>query len=116
MRDLTVTEAAKMVGVSRARVYQRITGQAGGWDPGRPLPAILVRSTSRGARNGRQMRVDFHLAMEWRQERLAAGLSVGPIPASDPEDAVPAPPPMPAKMTEPTEPVVTIGLPVVSPF
>jgi hypothetical protein len=116
MRDMTVTEAAKMIGVSRARVYQRITGQAGTWDPGRPLPAILVRSTSRGARNGRQMRVDFSLALEWRQERLAAGLEVGPIPAADPEDAVPAPPTMPAKTDEFEMPAMTIGLPTVTIF
>jgi hypothetical protein len=113
---MTVTEAAKMIGVSRARVYQRITGQAGTWDPGRPLPAILVRSTSRGARNGRQMRIDFALALEWRQERLTAGLEVGPIPAADPEDAVPAPPVMPSKHDAMDEPTVTIGLPTLTPF
>jgi hypothetical protein len=116
MRDLTVTEAAKMVGVSRARVYQRITGQAGGWDPGRPMPVILVPCTSRGARNGRQMRIDFDLALEWRQERLTAGLPVGPIPDADPEDAVPPPPVKPPKTAEPASPVVPIGMPSVRIF
>lgn len=114
MRDLTVTEAAAMIGVSRARVYQRITGQAGTWAAGKPLPAILVRSTSRGSKNGRQMRVAFDLAMQWRQERLAAGLAVGPVPAMETGDDIPAPPAKPSRVTE--EPAIPIGMPTVSPF
>ena len=51
-RDLTVTEAARIVGVSRARVYQRISGLAGGWVAGKPLDATPKRSSNRGARDG----------------------------------------------------------------
>lgn len=105
--EITVTEAAKLIGVSRARVYQRITGDAGGWDAGRPLEAMPRPSTGRGHRNGRTLKIALDVALAWRDERQAAGLDVGPIPAHY-LDELPAPKP-------PTMPRI-IGMPNLSPF
>ena len=70
-RDLSVIETAALVGVSRARVYQRITGFPD-QGAGRPLAVVL--------QGGRQ-RIPIAEAMRWRQERLAASFAVGPWPA-----------------------------------
>jgi hypothetical protein len=110
--DLSVAQAAKLVGVSRARVYQRITGYAGAGDSGRPIDA-LIRTTNRpGTRLGRQFRVPLEAALEWRAERELQGLAVGPLPegvtapvvSDDPHALPPDAQPLP------------IGLPVFRPF
>lgn len=105
--ELSVAQAAKLIGVSRARIYQRITGDAGGWDAGRPLEATPRPSTGRGHRNGRTLKIALDVALAWREERQAAGLEVGPVP---PEylDALPAPKP-------PAMPRI-VGMPNLSPF
>jgi hypothetical protein len=111
--DLSVAETAKLVGVSRARVYQRITGYAGAGDSGRPIDA-LIRTTNRpGTRLGRQMRVPLEAALDWRAERQLQDLPVGPLPdwytespevLDDPRTLPPDAQPLP------------IGLPVFRPF
>lgn len=101
-----ITQAARMIGVSRARMYQRITQQAGGWTPGRPFPAETGAPISAGARNGKQIRVALADVLAWRAEREAAGLPVGPIPDTLAEHIVPDPPTIPP----------IIGLPTISPF
>lgn len=105
--EITVTEAAKIIGVSRARVYQRITGDAGSWDAGRPLPATVRPSTGRGHRNGQTLRIALDVALAWREERQTAGLDVGEIPPKY-LDYVPAPKP-------PAMPRI-VGMPNISPF
>jgi hypothetical protein len=69
-RDLSVIETATLVGVSRARVYQRITGKPA-LGAGRPLPVTV---------SGGVQRVPIIEAMNWRMDRLAEGLPVGPLP------------------------------------
>lgn len=110
--ELSVTQAAKLIGVSRARVYQRITGEAGGWDAGRPLPAASRPSEGRGTRNGRQLKIELDVALAWRAEREAAGQPVGPLPDALAEHATPTPPPVP-----PVAPIaMPVGMPNFSPF
>lgn len=111
--DLSVAETAKLVGVSRARVYQRITGYAGAGDSGRPIDA-LIRTTHRpGTRLGRQMRIPVEAALAWRTERELAGYAVGPIP-----DGITTPPPVlddPHSLPPDAQPL-PIGMPVFRPF
>lgn len=105
--ELSVTAAAKIIGVSRARVYQRITGDAGSWDAGRRLEASARPSKSRGHRNGKMFQIALDVVLTWRAERLAAGLEVGPIPPEyQTHEPIPKPPAIP--------PIV--GLPNLSPF
>lgn len=105
--EIPVTAAAKMIGVSRARVYQRITGDAGSWDAGRPLEASVRPSKSRGHRNGKMLQIALDVVLAWRAERLEAGLEVGPIPPEyQSHEPIPKPPAIP--------PIV--GLPNLSPF
>lgn len=119
-RDLTVAEAARIVGVSRARVYQRISGMAGGWVAGKPLDATPKRSSNRGARDGQQLTISVEDVMAWRAERMEAGADVGELPGHLAEWEVILPPPQPpivpltAKEPPPAAPAV--GLPIVSPF
>lgn len=116
--DLSVAEAAKWIGVSRARVYQRITGYAGQGDAGQPLD-VVVRTTHRpGTKMGRQFRVPIATALKWRAERQARGLPVGVIPdgvsleapAASVAAVAPPPPPTPDVSDAP------VGMPTVSPF
>lgn len=105
--ELSVTAAAKIIGVSRARVYQRITGDAGTWDAGRPLEAVARPSNKRGHRNGKMFQIALEVVLEWRAERLAAGLDVGPVPPQyQSHEPIPKPPTIP--------PIV--GMPNLSPF
>jgi len=111
MPDLSVAEAARLIGVSRARVYQRISGNAGSWDAGRPIEVVIRAAVSRGVKNGRQLRVDVETALTWRAEREAAGLPVGPVPPALADYVIPVPPPPPAII-----PLSAVGLPTVTPF
>lgn len=93
---ISVALAARMVGVSTARVYQRI-------DPngeGTRIPAITEQ---RATRDGRPMvprfRLDLRDVLTWRAERLAQGLDVGPVPEGYTPEVTPA-----------------IGLPTARPF
>ena len=70
---MPVAVAARLIGVSRARVYQRISGKAGTWTAGAPLAATIGKSGSKGARNGRQLRVSLSDALAWRAEREGKG-------------------------------------------
>lgn len=86
--DLSVSEAAILIGVSRARVYQRITGYAKDGKAGRPLD-VVVRTTNRpGTRLGRQIRIPLASALAWRAERQASGLTVGQLHAEPPAPVV----------------------------
>lgn len=108
---LPVTVAAKLIGVSRARVYQRVTGASGGWSAGRPLEATATPSKGRGHRNGTQLKIALDVALAWRDERIAAGETVGEIPPEYLDAAArhaPAPKP-------PTIPRI-VGMPNISPF
>lgn len=101
--ELSVTEAAKIIGVSRARVYQRITGDAGS----RQLEASARPSKRRGHQKGKMLQIALDVVLTWRAERLAAGLEVGPIPPEyQTHEPIPKPPAIP--------PIV--GLPNLSPF
>ena len=112
--DLSVAEAATLIGVSRARVYQRITGYAGQGDAGQPLD-VVVRTTRRpGTKMGRQFRVPIQTAMAWRAERQANHLPVGPVPPAI-AAALSTMPPQPIAPA-PDAPVGAVGLPSVSAF
>ena len=63
--DLSVAEAADFIGVSRARVYQRVTGTAGAWDAGRPLPSVLRETNRPGTKAGHQRRISIADALAW---------------------------------------------------
>lgn len=107
--DLSVSEAAAYIGVTRARVYQRLTGYAGAWDAGRPLNSI-VRDTGRpGTRNGRQKRIAIEDALAWRTEREQAGLPVGPVTPT----ILAA---LGAALNDPIATAPTVGLPAITPF
>lgn len=119
-RHLTVPVAARIVGVSRARVYQRISGLAGGWVAGKPLEATPKKSTNRGAREGKQLTISVEDVMAWRAERMEIGAEVGPLPAELADWEVVLPPPLP-----PVIPVTAedkrlqesaVGIPIVTPF
>ena len=104
--DLSVAEAADFIGVSRARVYQRVTGTAGAWDAGRPLPSVLRETKRPGTKAGHQRRISIADALAWRMERETKQQPVGPItPAIDLALA---------KYREATAPPV--GLPAITPF
>lgn len=100
--DLSVTEAARLIGVTRARVYQRarLPGVDGG---GRPLASDLrtdVPLRGVGVSRGEQIRIPLADALVWRSERAAQGLPVGPLPESvTPSDDPPA-----------------VGMPSIRPF
>lgn len=77
--DLSIAEAATFIGVSRARIYQRVTGRAGGWDAGRPLQSILRETKRPGTKAGQQRRISIADALAWRMERETKQQPVGPI-------------------------------------
>jgi hypothetical protein len=106
--EMSVAAAARMLGVSRQRVYQRVAG-AGAEDNkhGRPLDATVRPSEGRGTRDGVQIRIELDVVLAWREERIAAGLPVGPIPAHLWRDVVPKPPEIPATFS---------GFPNINPF
>lgn len=107
--EMSVAAAARILGVSRQRVYQRIAVAAGGdGEHGRPLEATVRASNGRGTRGGQQLRVELDIVLAWRAERVAAGLPVGPIPAQFWRDVVPLPPEIPAQPFS--------GLPNLNPF
>lgn len=109
-----VSEAARIIGVSRARVYQRIAQPDGGWNPGRPLDAETGPPMARGARDGKQLRVKLVDVLVWRHERETAGQPVGPLPVR-PLPVIPAM--LEPAITETANPSVsTIGLPAITPF
>ena len=96
--EMSVAAAARILGVSRQRVYQRIAVATGAADTehGRPLEATVRASGGRGTRGGHQLRVELDIVLAWRAERVDAGLPVGPIPAQYWRDVVPQPPEIPA--------------------
>ena len=97
--DLTVLEVARLVGVSRARVYQRCC------DPeaqnSRPLNSMQVLSNN--VRGGVTRRIPVAAALAWRNERIASGDRVGPLPDW-----------MAVRRSEPVEPLAVVA-PVVAP-
>ena len=102
--EIAIADAARIIGVSRARVYQRVRDAAA--MASRPLPAHTRASRARGNWGGKLWFLDIEDVLAWRAEREAAGLPVGPIPASIADHLVTAPPQIP--------PIV--GMPNFSPF
>jgi hypothetical protein len=103
---LSPSEVAEIVGVSKARVHQRITGEPRDTS-GTALDAELVRTglTTR-------YRVPVDAALAWRAERAAQGLAVGPLSnellAADRERM--------ARQMRTTTQAAPIGLPIIRPF
>jgi predicted DNA-binding transcriptional regulator AlpA len=82
-RGYTVPETAEAVGVSSARVYQRISGEHAPRGAGKLLKA---RTVKRGVRTGRgrgsgqgiaRLLVPESAVNQWRNERIQRGLPVG---------------------------------------
>jgi hypothetical protein len=67
--DLSVAEVAAMVGVTRARVYQRINGETGGGESARRVGCLP--SHRRALTPGVRMvtRVPLHAAIAWGERR-----------------------------------------------
>ena len=67
--DLSVAEVAVLVGVTRARVYQRINGETGAGEPARRVGCLP--SHRRVLTPGGRMvtRVPLHAALAWRERR-----------------------------------------------
>ena len=108
---LPIGAAATIIGVSRARVYQRV-GQYHGWVPGKPLPSVPGATKRPGPTNSThgkaQLLVQLSDVLAWRAEREAAGLAVGPLPDELAEHILPEPPPLPSPDV--------IGLPTFRPY
>jgi hypothetical protein len=104
--DLSIAEAATFIGVSRARIYQRVTGRAGQWPAGRPLQSILRETKRPGTKDGHQRRISIADALAWRMEREVKQQPVGPI--------TPEMNSLLAKYREMTKPPV--GMPAINPF
>lgn len=116
--DLSVTETAALVGVSRARVYQRITGYAGAGDAGRAIDTVIRETGRPGTRRGQQMRIPLAVALQWRTEREAAGQAVGEIPA-EVQDQLVIDPPLPPSLSGGRTNGVSgepVGMPAIRPF
>jgi hypothetical protein len=111
--DLSVLDVARLVGVSRARVYQRCIDPAA--QNSRPLSSMQVLSNS--VRGGMTRRIPIAAALAWRNERLASGDPVGPLPdwlavrRSEPVEPLAV---VASVVVEPDPPAV--GLPVFRPF
>lgn len=106
---VSVSAAARIVGVSTARVYQRISETA----EGTRIPAVTVPVSSKGRELTPRLRVDIVTVLEWRREREVLGQEVGPVPPAYQAYVVPLPPPRPAPIETPFGPV---GLPATRPF
>ena len=107
--DLSVTEAARLIGVSRARVYQRTGSPAA--TSSRPIASATrddVPLRGVAVARGRSLRIPLADALIWRAERAAQGLPVGPMP-----HAAPSIPDAPSDQTPEPSPV---GLPSFRPF
>jgi len=78
--DLSVTEAARLIGVSRARIYQRTNAlhREGRLLPTQTRTDVPLRGVA--VQRGRQIRIPLADAIIWRAERAAQGLPVGPLP------------------------------------
>jgi hypothetical protein len=104
--DLSVTEAARLIGVSRARVYQR--ARADETTASRPIASATrddVPLRGLAVARGRSLRIPLADALIWRAERAAQGLPVGPVPHGTPVAAPELP-----------EPASSVGLPSFRPF
>lgn len=106
---VSVSAAARMVGVSTARVYQRISETA----EGTRIPAVTVPMSSKGRELTPRLRVDIVTVLEWRREREVLGQEVGPVPTAYLTYVVPLPPPRPAPIEHAPS---SVGLPATRPF
>ena len=107
--EVSVAAAARMIGVSRARVYQRVaSAMTDAGNHSKPLDATIRAAGGRGTRAGVQIRIELDVVMAWRDERIAAGLPVGAIPAQYWRDVVPKPPEIPVQPFS--------GMPNLNPF
>jgi hypothetical protein len=110
--DLSVTEAARLIGVSRARIYQRTNAlhREGRLLPTQTRTDVPLRGVA--VQRGRQIRIPLADALVWRAERQAHGLPVGPMPHGvtlEDEGIV-------AHDLPTTEPEPVVGLPTFRPF
>ena len=76
--ELSIAEVAELVGVTRARVYQRVNGKTGCGEPARRVSCLT--SYKREVTPGGRMviRVPLHAALEWRERRKAAAMEGQP--------------------------------------
>ena len=72
--DLSIAEVAALVGVTRARVYQRVNGETGAGEWARRVGCLP--SHKRAVTPGGRIvtRVPLSAAMEWRDRRKAAAM------------------------------------------
>jgi hypothetical protein len=108
--DLSIPQVAALVGVTKARVYQRINGETGAGEVARR--AGCLPSHQRALTPGARMvtRVPLDVALAWRAERMAQGHAVGEAPY-ELLDQLLAPPPVPTLPAPPS-----VGLPRFTPF
>lgn len=99
--DLSILEVAALVGVTKARVYQRLA------DLINPLPS-LKRVVTQGTRA--VTRVPIEAALAWRADRFEHGHAVGPAPLELLDQLLVPPPPILIM------PSIQIGLPRFTPY
>jgi hypothetical protein len=67
--DLSVAEVAAMVGVTRARVYQRINGETGGGESARRVGCLPSHRRALTPGGRLVTRVPLHAAIAWRERQ-----------------------------------------------
>lgn len=79
-----IAEASRIVGVTRARVYQRVNGVTGaGEDAPRAERIPSTQEAQLSPLTGRSRSVTvvpLSAVLRWRADRIAAGLPVGTVP------------------------------------
>ena len=79
-----IAEAARIVGVTRARVYQRVNGVTGAGEgatrAGRLESVQELRMGKKGGQAHSVTVIPVAAVLQWRAERIASGLPVGPVP------------------------------------
>lgn len=109
---MSVPDAARAIGVTPARVYQRLSGKP---RAGVPIIGSRVLDVSRKGKTPRTvLHVDVVTVLQWRAQRLDAGEPVGPVPSAYIEHDVPPPPARPTPNTEAVG--MAVGMPTVRPF
>lgn len=114
--DLSVIDAAALIGVSRARVYQRVTGQPI-HQAGRPLDGLLRPARRPGLKKDQlHLRVPLHAVLTWRAERVLAHEPVGDLPETLADAFATVLAQVRAAQAAPASPPAVIGFPMFRPF